>query len=135
MARAKLYHERRSQNRRSSVSDRRGSAADRRTMPDRREGFPGSAEDHIQRAIAEFHTYLEHRLSGRAMTNSGTPDKQTIFVLKKNNQVLDIYRTANAAFTAAEDLRRQGEVVWKQSRPGRWWSVDGALEVEEWQLK
>lgn len=64
-----------------------------------------------------------------------TSPLSVVFVLRRDQEILDVYGTDTAAFEAATRYRLDSRVVWNQSRPGRWWSALGALSVDPWTLK
>jgi hypothetical protein len=117
---------------------------DRRSKQDRRKGNSDDAKhgdtlaEKIAIAIHEFQDRLAF-LKGVSpgMTPARNPQRfPSIYVLTVNQNILDIFDTPAKAFTTAETLRTAGGKVWRQTRPGRWYTEDGTMmEIEEWDLK
>ncbi len=82
-------------------------------------------------AFREWHT----QESGLTMVTEPKNPPAMVFILRREQEVLDVYGSDLAAFEAAAKFRAESNVQWKESRPGRWWSVAGALAVDPWTVK
>lgn len=118
--------------------------SDRRRKPKPSPGDRIDAARHaITAAVTAFHDHLATQFrdlspmpptTERRSHPHPVPLSQTVYALRLNGEILDIYQTPNAAFEAAGVFRAY-RGTWVESRPGRWWSTIGALEVQDWRLK
>lgn len=117
---------------------------DRRSKQDRRRARSDDQKhgdtlaEKIAIAIHEFQDRMAFLKGGsQGMTPARNPQRYpSIYVLTVNQNILDIFDTPTKAFTTADTLRTAGGKVWRQTRPGRWYTEDGTMmEIEEWDLK
>lgn len=150
--------------RRALASDRRHPTDRRHTAPDRRrkagDDHSSSAsaakpdaptpERHslldlplpatiVTQAVNEFRAWIDNlfHMEGSAVPSHRTPLSSTsrVYVLVRNQEILDVFDAPKKAFATAEELQKSSGRDWVNSRPGRWYSGTDQMEVQEWQPK
>lgn len=58
-----------------------------------------------------------------------------VYVMVLNGEVLDLFSTVIGAVATARAFMDKTPAHWHVSRPGRWWSMQGTLEISVWSPK